>query len=714
MFCTKCGAEAVEGAVFCTRCGAKLRSVTPSNAEEAKVTDTHTANANVIDTHATEANVTDTHTANANVIDTNTASANATDTTSKMQDVCKFLSENASECPQIKKIRLKKVGFGKRTVSVISINGLLERHYIPNLHIQKLEEGWHWPFILFILFPFMICDGVFLNLFFEGEYYLPLTMCCLIECIIWFFIIYLVHRERCAVRKYVNKYLNFELESPSKVFLFISGILNAVEIVLCVIALIFTLQSNAYSRDNDYDYSDRKTEWQQTEGGEKQDAEEQAEYADLTETYVNQEEGFSFMYPHDWEIDSVEETDSDVFVSVSRTGGLGVYASIAVSKDIDDGSFFAVTKTDFEETYAYVEGISDVEIMDLSDTVLDGYPTRRLKCAFVNENGVRVTSIQYFYIRDSYVYAVTCVVQEALYDRYESIFDAVMNTYTIAEAQAMEEMVPYDVYDKEAALQYMIDWFERFPLSHNIRIRFMEEAVDDGIGSSKYLKYELDMAEGYDTAYEWYGIFYVNPDDGSMIMESITDDRGRLMSIQAPMDEWYLEYYWGWTDDSGYYSEFYGNDLYGIYDDMNTPILEYHADNDSYVICNFDIVCFMEYHDNPTASGIGIDDFAGSYYCDLSFELEGHYVENGYILDIGNVEYNSFSIEESWRGNDLLRDDYAQPRMLIEDTLYFAIYNPESAGYEMHYLTYIPAKDSPLGKDVVYLDSDDTMPFEKE
>ena len=143
MFCTKCGAEAVEGAVFCTRCGAKLRSVTPSNAEEAKVTDTHTANANVIDTHATEANVTDTHTANANVIDTNTASANATDTTSKMQDVCKFLSENASECPQIKKIRLKKVGFGKRTVSVISINGLLERHYIPNLHIQKLEEGWH-------------------------------------------------------------------------------------------------------------------------------------------------------------------------------------------------------------------------------------------------------------------------------------------------------------------------------------------------------------------------------------------------------------------------------------------------------------------------------------------------------------------------------------------------------------------------------------------
>lgn len=147
---------------------------------------------------------------------------------------------------------------------------------------------------------------------------------------------------------------------------------------------------------------------------------------------------------------------------------------------------------------------------------------------------------------------------------------------------------------------------------------------------------------------------------------------------------------------------------------MNTSILEYHADDDSYVICNFDIVCFIEYDGSLAASEIEIDDFAGSYFCDLSAEVEGHYVENGYMLDIGNVEYNSFSITESWRGIDLLRDDYAQPRMLIEDTLYFAIYNPESVGYEMHYLTYIPAKDSPVGKDMVYLDGDDTMPFEKE
>ena len=224
----------------------------------------------------------------------------------------------------------------------------------------------------------------------------------------------------------------------------------------------------------------------------------------------------------------------------------------------------------------------------------------------------------------------------------------------------------------------------------------------------------MDMAGKLDTAYERYGIFYVNPDNGNMVMESITDERGGSETIQVPMDQWYLEYYWGWTDNSGYYSESYQDGLYGIYNDMDILILEYHADDDSYVICNSDSVCFIEYDDSPSASGVGIDDFTGSYFCDLSGEVEGHYVGNEYLLDIGNVEYNSFSIAESWRGIDLLRDDYAQPRMLIEDTLYFAIYNSESAGYEMHYLTYIPAQDSTFRKDVVYLDGDDTMPFEKE
>ena len=409
-----------------------------------------------------------------------------------MQAAYNLLTENVSECPKIRKIHFKKVGFGKKATSLLSIDGFFMRYYVQSLH--TLSNGsWRWLFALLILLPIVVCDGIFLDFFFSGEYYLALTICCLIGCIIWFFIVYLVYREGDAITTYVSQKLNFERKSPSKVFPFISCIANAVEIVLCVIALIFTIQSNTYSRDDGYDYSNRGTGRQQTDGEEKQDTEEQSEYADLTETYVNEEEGFSFMYPHDWEIDSAEEMESDAVVSVSRTGGLGVYASINVSKDIDDGSFFTATKTDFEETYslyAHEKGIRDVAIMDLSDTMLDGHPTRRLTWGCTYDNGVRAIMIQYFYVRDSYVYFVNCAVQEELYDKYESIFDAIMDTYTIAADAAMEDIVTYDVYDKEAALQIMIDWFERFPLSHNIRIRFMEEAVEDGSDSGKYLKYE--------------------------------------------------------------------------------------------------------------------------------------------------------------------------------------------------------------------------------
>ncbi len=56
--------------------------------------------------------------------------------------------------------------------------------------------------------------------------------------------------------------------------------------------------------------------------------------------------------------------------------------------------------------------------------------------------------------------------------------------------------------------------------------------------------------------------------------ESITDERGGSETIQVPMDQWYLEYYWGWTDNSGYYSESYQDDLYGIYNDMDILMKE--------------------------------------------------------------------------------------------------------------------------------------------
>lgn len=234
----------------------------------------------------------------------------------------------------------------------------------------------------------------------------------------------------------------------------------------------------------------------------------------------------------------------------------------------------------------------------------------------------------------------------------------------------------------------------------------MEQAVDAGDGTS-YLLYVMYMEQ------EEYGIFGVNPDTADIIMDSLLDSQGNLETIQVLMDQWYLEYYWGWTDDSGYYSEPYAEDIYEVYNGEGALILEYRPSNDSYAICDYDGQSFIEYDDGTAASEVSISDFAGSYWCDQSGEVEGTFVENGYALEIGEVNNHCFSIAETWRGIDVLQDEWARPRMLVRDTLVFEIYS-SGVGYETHSLTYVPSRYSQFGQDVVYLDDDDAMPFVRQ
>ena len=106
--------------------------------------------------------------------------------------------------------------------------------------------------------------------------------------------------------------------------------------------------------------------------------------------------------------------------------------------------------------------------------------------------------------------------------------------------------------------------------------------------------------------------------------------------------------------------------------------------------------------------------FAGTFGYDGSFEAEGSFVNFYYLLEIGEWDGYCFSINETWRGNPILQDEWVRPKSLIVDTLIFDIPSPDGAGYETHYLTYIPAKDSSLGEDTIYIDGDETMPFVRE
>lgn len=266
----------------------------------------------------------------------------------------------------------------------------------------------------------------------------------------------------------------------------------------------------------------------------------------------------------------------------------------------------------------------------------------------------------------------------------------------------------YAEYEERARL-VLFEWFDRHPLIDSIKVEFMNEIADANTGGDGYLVYEMFTIEG-----EEYGMIHVSPDSGEILMDSIMDVTGQWSPVQITMDQWYLEYYWGWTDDSGYYSEDYDDDCTIIYDGTDIEILEYSPSYDSYAICNYDGQCLIEYDDGTEESEVSISDFTGTYSYDASIDAEEGFLNFYYQLEIGKWDGDTLPIMETWRGNTVLDGEWARPKSLIVDTLTFDIFAADDAGYESHSLTYIPAKNSPLGKDVILIDGDDTMPFVRE
>lgn len=161
-----------------------------------------------------------------------------------------------------------------------------------------------------------------------------------------------------------------------------------------------------------------------------------------------------------------------------------------------------------------------------------------------------------------------------------------------ASGDAAEDEIPYgmeDVYDEFCmeARRTILSWFDRHPLMQDIRLQYVEEGpLGESAGNTLlYLIYR----EG-----EEYALLRYEPIYGDMTMESVMGDSGRWDSLQIALDEWYLAYYWDWTEDSGCYSELYEDGLYELYDGNDDLILEYYTEDDRYVICNNDYMASVE------------------------------------------------------------------------------------------------------------------------
>jgi hypothetical protein len=269
-----------------------------------------------------------------------------------------------------------------------------------------------------------------------------------------------------------------------------------------------------------------------------------------------------------------------------------------------------------------------------------------------------------------------------------------------------ENNISYGDYE-ETARTIIEDWFDRHPLMQNAMVQFEDTGYEDG--GDIYLSYGLYTSNGE------IGIFGVNVSQNDITMNSMVEDNGAWSDIQVPMEQWYLENYWGLTSNSGYYTEEISNGYYVIYSEPDCELLEYDAQYDSYAICNNDSYCSVVYADGTMTPDleVGMQAFIGNFGYDASTSLEGQEVNFYYSLEIEDNGWG-IGVTEEWRGNYIIQDAYATDDNLVGNTLVVSGFSDYSEIPESHTITFVPAVMSQLGTDTLYVDGDYDMPFTRE
>lgn len=463
MFCSKCGTKAIEGAVFCEKCGAKLMAATENPVEgRSAQTDMHEAS----DPMASESSKAvggvppeiakpDKPMVSGMQSSNGMSGQTALETENTYEpvlagDVYDLLRESAQDCPEI-----KKVDFQQKS-GITTLKGKKNRYFVGYSNgFYKLSVC---PVFLFsihrVIFWFAVCLTLFLLA--EGgdlEEIYPLIGGCLLIGGLGGIISEVICRgERKKIAPFIQKSLSKAVCIKDLVAPMIEPLLShprmwflglplpaasiAQPIFYSVAALagtaVLLVSSGALDRAGNPGYM--QSSYNAYDDGSESETNlpsSGSEGISLDKTYTDEKEGFSFMYPSDWDI---AELSPDVLVSVVCTGAYGMNALIIVEKDIADDAYFTAEKSDFRDLYSSMEGFSNVSIMDLSEIELDGCPARKLTFAADNDNGVHLIWTQFFYIRGSYIYAVTCIVEESDYDKYEPVFHAVVDSYVIAAA----------------------------------------------------------------------------------------------------------------------------------------------------------------------------------------------------------------------------------------------------------------------------------------
>lgn len=162
--------------------------------------------------------------------------------------------------------------------------------------------------------------------------------------------------------------------------------------------------------------------------------------ADTWQYYSDSKEGIAFSFPGDWSLDDPENSMNDLFTTVViAPEEEGFNANMSVSKsDYDEVAEIMMTCTEDQLLLILSQtGYGNPEIYYLTDTVIDNVPARKQCFTFdftdtESSFSGRFVDIMYTYVYNNNFYVIRYATLEHLYEKYATIFDSIMETYTIS------------------------------------------------------------------------------------------------------------------------------------------------------------------------------------------------------------------------------------------------------------------------------------------
>lgn len=640
MYCHKCGSKSLEGAIFCQKCGAKLIKV---EAETQALVEPIIEPVSVpAETPSLLAEPIST------AVQESVMSKPSAPSSEGTAEVCDLLSEGLSHCSKIKSVSPTSKG------NAIIMKGKVYNYIANVVNGQiRLNRAITIPFTI----PFAIIVGFLawviasigwdmIDYGFNESYALPLAIGLIALGSFFAILSFLGERETATVLPYIRQTIEpRELlvppdEKQKRSYIITLSAMLVIAVIGIVMLIFIVIDNFEFGSSMDVPAAEFVNSTSSI-----------VDNVSLSQTYTNEDEGFLFMYPGNWDV-----KEESTMVAVFAPAESGYSASIAIIKGDADERYFSATMSDFESLYSY--GKDSFRMLDLSDITLSGHSARKLIYTY-NDNRGSYTQVQYFYIVNSDMYFVTCSSLKEHFDKYAPVFDTIMDSYTITATNSSEESgIAYS--DTMISMEDALNIAKQFIDEHPLYLRTITGAVD----------YEpTDTRYNYDIT----GLYRIGliADDGSDRTMWVSKETGEVFI--SPDGVFLL------TGEEYYKTNIVGEEAY-----------------------------------TPSASKINARDLIGNFSYDASFtDPSGRWNNFYYLLEIG-IDGSDLVVTTSWRGMYMFDHVRVSPDSLTGNTLVFDAITNDSTEPQSHSLTYIPAKDSALGKDTIYIDGDETMPYVRE